>query len=147
MNPQCRLPSTRAACERPHLVVMFNVEKIGGAPETWGLIQVTEVAPQIGVVNNAFLVAFEEAHVNWVKPNQSGVQTHISLCDGGSSQVALTRQDVLHLHTSKHSTYSIKCTNMTMHMYMHYVSACRMFLPDPVLQTPPSQPYRKLLAL
>ena len=85
-----------------HLVVVFNVEMISGAPETWGLIQVAQVAPQIGVVNDAFLVAFEEAGINRVKPNQSGVQAHICLCDGGASQIALTREDVLHLHTRKH---------------------------------------------
>ena len=83
-----------------HLVVVFNVEEIGGAPETWSLIQVTQVAPQIWVVNDAFLVAFEEAGINRVKPNQSGVQAHICLCDSGAGQIALTREDVLHLHTS-----------------------------------------------
>ena len=109
--------------------MLLNVEKIGGAPETWGLIQVTEVAPQIGVVNDALLVAFEVTHVNWVKPSQSGVQTHISLCDGGSSQVALTRQDVLHLHTSKDATVRMsqytqllatwRCVTCTLALHTH----------------------------
>ena len=87
--------------EQAYLVVVLDVEKIGSASETWGLIQVTQVAPQIGVVNNASLVALERPCVNWVKPSQSCVQTHICLCDGGASEIALKRQDVLHLHTSK----------------------------------------------
>ena len=91
-----------ARVELAHLVVVFNVEEIGRAPETRSLVQVTQVAPQIGVVNDAFLVALEVASINWVKPNQTGVQPHICLCDGGTSQVTLTREDVLHLHTQAH---------------------------------------------
>ena len=93
--------SEHVRVELAHLVVVLDVEKIGSASETWGLIQVTQVAPQIGVVNNASLVALEKPRVNWVKPSQSCVQTHICLCDGGTSEIALTGQDVLHLHTSK----------------------------------------------
>ena len=106
--------------ELAHLVVVLDVEKIGGAPETWGLIQVTQVAPQIGVVNNASLVALEVAHINWVKPNQSCVQTHICLCDGGASKIALKRQDVLHLHKAKMDDIKFTGTIYYNHMLRYH---------------------------
>jgi len=40
-----------------YLVAMFNVEPVGGISKAWSLIEVPQVAPQVGIVHNAFLVA------------------------------------------------------------------------------------------
>ena len=71
--------------------MVFNVESVSSVTETWRLVEITKIAPNIRIVHNSLLVAFEMTHINWIKSNQCSVETHISLCDGWTGQVTRTR--------------------------------------------------------
>ena len=40
-----------------YLVMMFNVESVGSLTKTWGLVEVSQVAPYVLIIHNALLVA------------------------------------------------------------------------------------------
>ena len=46
-----------------NLVVMLNVQSVGGLPEPRGLVKVAQVAPEIGVVHDTPFVALERPGV------------------------------------------------------------------------------------
>ena len=37
--------------------MMFNVESVGSLSKTWGLVEVSQVAPHVLIIHNALLVA------------------------------------------------------------------------------------------
>ena len=39
------------------LVVVLNVEEVSGLSKAWCLVEVSQIAPQIGIVRNTLLVA------------------------------------------------------------------------------------------
>ena len=49
--------------------MMLNVKEICRVTEAWSLVEVTKVAPKVGIINNSFLVAFEMTNIDWIKSN------------------------------------------------------------------------------
>ena len=65
---------------------------------------------------------FENTNIDHVKADKSRVQTHICLCEGGASEVALMGEDLFHsIESSKHLSYSfvvsplLCCKTSTVH--------------------------------
>ena len=46
-----------------YLVAMFNVEPVGGVSKARSVVEIPQVAPQIGIVHNTFLVALNKKAV------------------------------------------------------------------------------------
>ena len=52
-----------------YLIVMLNVKEICCVTKAWCLVEVTKIAPKVGIINNSFLVAFEMTNIDWIKSN------------------------------------------------------------------------------
>ena len=49
-----------------NLVAVLYVCEVGGLPEAWGLVQVPQIRPDIGVVSNTLLVALKTENTSCV---------------------------------------------------------------------------------
>ena len=47
-----------------YLIMMLNVEPVGGVSEPWSLVEVSQVPPQIGVINDTFFIALQRKDHN-----------------------------------------------------------------------------------
>ena len=75
----------------------LNVREIDGFGNTRLLIQLSQVAGQIGVIGNTLPVALEVADVDGIEAHQSGEQSPVGLGDLRTDQIALAGEALLHL--------------------------------------------------
>ena len=40
--------------------MVLNMEEIGGLPKAWGLVELSHVSPDVGVVNHPLLVTLDD---------------------------------------------------------------------------------------
>ena len=71
------------------VIVILDVYKIDGVTDSGLLIEITDIARQIRVVNNALEVALEVPNIHRIKPNQCGEQPPIGLGNRAACEVSL----------------------------------------------------------
>ena len=84
---------------RPEVVVL-DVGPVTRFSNFWKVQHSFDKRLEIGVVNNSLKIALEMDHINEVKPNQRGEQTHVSFGEravSGSDQPSTTLKVILKL--------------------------------------------------
>ena len=101
----------------PYLVVMFNMESICCFSKSWCVIQVSQISPHVGIVNDAFFIT--------LKPIKT-IMTILNILFQESVNPPILREEDLHSTCSTLLiTYMYTCilihssTSIVMHVHVH----------------------------
>ena len=93
----------------PYLVVMFNMESICCFSKSWCVIQVSQISPHVGIVNDAFFIT--------LKPIKT-IMTILNILFQESVNPPILREEDLH---STCSTLLITYMYTCIHVYLYTV--------------------------